>query len=200
MQTPNNYTHTHTHTITKQATADVTQGRLFTGQAQPARFSQERGRLPVGGPTALGSQWGCARMREWASAGPERWRKLVFFIQNLLLCKLSKQGRVNNNPSPALTVINYWPVLLHLHPHLGEGAGDPLQYSCLENPTDGAWWAAVHGVARSQTRLSSLAAVAATYPHLHPNVDFSNQIAGIVSFHLSLYVCVCVCVCVCISV
>ena len=31
----------------------------------------------------------------------------------------------------------------------------PLQYSCLENPTDGgAWWAAVHGVAKSQTRLS----------------------------------------------
>ena len=34
----------------------------------------------------------------------------------------------------------------------GEGNGTPLQYSCLENPTDGgAWWAAVHGVARSQT-------------------------------------------------
>ena len=32
---------------------------------------------------------------------------------------------------------------------------DPLQYSCLENPMDGgAWWAAVHGVAKSQTRLS----------------------------------------------
>ena len=31
----------------------------------------------------------------------------------------------------------------------------PLQYSCLENPMDGgAWWAAVHGVAKSQTRLS----------------------------------------------
>ena len=37
----------------------------------------------------------------------------------------------------------------------GEGDGTPLQYSCLENPMDGgAWWAAVHGVARSQTRLS----------------------------------------------
>ena len=38
---------------------------------------------------------------------------------------------------------------------LGEGNGTPLQYSCLENPMDGgAWWAAVHGVARSWTRLS----------------------------------------------
>ena len=37
----------------------------------------------------------------------------------------------------------------------GEGNGNPLQYSCLENPMDGgAWWATVHGVAKSQTRLS----------------------------------------------
>ena len=36
-----------------------------------------------------------------------------------------------------------------------EGNSNPLQYSCLENPMDeGAWWAAVHGVAKSQTRLS----------------------------------------------
>ena len=36
-----------------------------------------------------------------------------------------------------------------------EGNGTPLQYSCLENPMDGgAWWAVVHGVARSRTRLS----------------------------------------------
>ena len=35
-----------------------------------------------------------------------------------------------------------------------EGNGTPVQYSCLENPTDGgAWWAAVHGVSKSQTRL-----------------------------------------------
>ena len=39
--------------------------------------------------------------------------------------------------------------------HFGEGNGTPLQYSCLENPMDGgAWWAAVHGVAKSRTRLS----------------------------------------------
>ena len=37
---------------------------------------------------------------------------------------------------------------------IGEGNGNPLQYSCLENPRDGeAWWAAVFGVAQSQTRL-----------------------------------------------
>ena len=38
---------------------------------------------------------------------------------------------------------------------VGEGDGTPLQYSCLENAMDGgAWWAAVHGVTKSQTRLS----------------------------------------------
>ena len=38
---------------------------------------------------------------------------------------------------------------------IGEGNGTPLQYSCLENPMAwGAWWAAVHGVAESRTRLS----------------------------------------------
>ena len=37
----------------------------------------------------------------------------------------------------------------------GEGNGKPLQYSCLENPMDGgAWWATVHGVATSRSRLS----------------------------------------------
>ena len=38
----------------------------------------------------------------------------------------------------------------------GEGNGNPLQYSCLENPMDrGAWWAAVHGVTNGQTLLSN---------------------------------------------
>ena len=46
---------------------------------------------------------------------------------------------------------------LHFHFSLscvGEGNGDPLQCSCLENPREGgAWWAAVYGVAQSRTRL-----------------------------------------------
>ena len=46
---------------------------------------------------------------------------------------------------------------LHFHfslPCIGEGNGNPLQCSCLENPRDGgAWWAAISGVAQSRTRL-----------------------------------------------
>ena len=38
---------------------------------------------------------------------------------------------------------------------IGEGNGNPLQYPCLENPMDrGDWWATVHRVTKSQTRLS----------------------------------------------
>ena len=47
----------------------------------------------------------------------------------------------------------------------GEGNGNPLQYSCLENPTDrGAWWATVHGFAKSRTRLSD-------FTHTHTTVN-----------------------------
>ena len=49
---------------------------------------------------------------------------------------------------------------LHFHFSLsciGEGSGNPLQCSCLENPRDGgAWWADVYGVARSWRRLKRL--------------------------------------------
>ena len=49
---------------------------------------------------------------------------------------------------------------LHFHFSLsctGEGNGNPLQCSCLENPRDGgAWWAAISGVAQSRTRLRRL--------------------------------------------
>ena len=49
---------------------------------------------------------------------------------------------------------------LHFHFSLsciGEGNGNPLQCSCLENPRDGgAWWAAVSGVAQSRTQLKRL--------------------------------------------
>ena len=43
---------------------------------------------------------------------------------------------------------------------IGEGNGNPLQYSCLENSRDrGAWWAAIYGVAQSRTRLKWLSSI-----------------------------------------
>ena len=50
----------------------------------------------------------------------------------------------------------------------GEGNGNPLQYSCLENPMDrGAWWAIVHRVTKSQTRLSEFTSL-----HMYQTSDF----------------------------
>ena len=55
---------------------------------------------------------------------------------------------------------------LHFHFSLsciGEGNGNPLQCSCLENPRDGAaWWAAVDGIAQSRTRLKRLSSSSRT--------------------------------------
>ena len=48
-----------------------------------------------------------------------------------------------------------WYIFVYVYMYVGEGNGTSLQYSCLENPMDGgAWWAVVHGVAKSRTRLS----------------------------------------------
>ena len=47
----------------------------------------------------------------------------------------------------------------------GEGNGNPLQYSCLENPMDGgAWWATIHGVTKSQTWMSNFTFTLCNWP------------------------------------
>ena len=75
---------------------------------------------------------------------------------------------------------------LHFHFPLsciGEGNGNPLQCSCLENPRDGgAWWAAVYGVAQSRTRLKRLSSGSSRDINLvdaeaeleHPTGEFSG--------------------------
>ena len=51
---------------------------------------------------------------------------------------------------------------------IGEGNGNPLQCSCLENPRDpGAWWAAVYGVTQSQTQLKRLSSPSSSYLYLY---------------------------------
>ena len=65
-----------------------------------------------------------------------------------------EHGRLQSMGS--LRVGHDWATSLSLF-CIGEGNGNPLQCSCLENPWDGgAWWAAVHGVAQSRTRLKRL--------------------------------------------
>ena len=74
------------------------------------------------------------------------------------ICAASNVSAINDSTIKLLSMSTgahvkmfFWGVYLGV----GEGKGTPLQYSCLENPMDGgAWWAAVHGVAKSRTRLS----------------------------------------------
>ena len=65
---------------------------------------------------------------------------------------------------------------LHFHFSLsctGEGNGNPLQCSCLENPRDGGtWWAAVYGVAQSRTRLKRLSSTYTLTESLHISYCF----------------------------
>ena len=67
---------------------------------------------------------------------------------------------------------------LHFHFSLsciGEGDGNPLQCSCLENPRDrGAWWAAVYGVAHSRTRLKRLSSCSSSIPLFQPTCNLNR--------------------------
>ena len=66
-----------------------------------------------------------------------------------------KANRLRSLDSQLRTLSPYRTIFIALEQSFGEGNGTPLQYSCLENPMDGgAWWATVHGVVKSRTRLS----------------------------------------------
>ena len=76
---------------------------------------------------------------------PQNWKRSVFI-------SIPKKGN-------AKECSNYHTIALisHASEMSGEGNGNPLQYSCLENPVDGgAWWAAVHRATQSQSRLKRL--------------------------------------------
>ena len=106
------------------------------------------------------------------------WKILFTMLCWFLLCSNANQWRKQWHPTPVLltgkshgqkSLVGCRPwgreesdttERLHFHfslSYIGEGNGNPLQCSCLENPRDGgAWWAAVYGVAQSRTRLKRL--------------------------------------------
>ena len=70
----------------------------------------------------------------------------------------------------------------------GGGHGNPLQYSCLENPMDrGAWWAAVHKVAQNQTRLKQLNSSTNVYCILADQTLEWPRLLGYVLFHSKVF-------------
>ena len=71
---------------------------------------------------------------------------------------LKKKKKTNQDCGESPPVyLTCWLIYIHIASYsFGEGDGNPLQYSCLENPMDGgAWWAAVYGISKSRTRLNN---------------------------------------------
>ena len=94
---------------------------------------------------------------------------LLYNVNQVISIHMAPPPWIPLPPTPsllqALHVSRWTPVLYRNVPlaidftygnvYVGEGNGNPLQYSCLKNPMDrGAWWATVHGVAKSRTWLS----------------------------------------------
>ena len=70
---------------------------------------------------------------------------------------------------------------------IGEGNGNPLQYSCLENPRDGgSWWAAIYGVAQSRTRMKRLSSNSSNMVYCCIWAPVSWAVLGISYTHLIL--------------
>ena len=94
-----------------------------------------------------------ARVLEWVASAFSYTSDIV-----MLLCAsagTSRLGRLQLQQVAAASFRFHILDTIFTRSFFGEGDGTPLQYSCLENPMDeGAWWAAVHGVAKSRTRLS----------------------------------------------
>ena len=81
-----------------------------------------------------------------------KWYKWTYLQNRNRLTDLENEFMVNTGEAGGRERLGVW---VDVYTLLGEGNGTPLQYSCLETPMDGgAWWAAVHGVAASWTRLS----------------------------------------------
>ena len=91
-------------------------------------------------------------------------------------------GGLQSMGSQSRTRLSDW---LHFHFSLsctGEGNGNPLQCSCLENPRDrGAWWAAIYGVAQSRTRLKRLSSSSSSITNTHINTQTHGCMNGLLN-------------------
>ena len=95
--------------------------------------------------------------------------KLLYYIPNSnLIWKQIPEGNLRVGRERHKHVIRtgeYLSLSIHI---AGEENGNPHQYSCLENPMDGgAWWATVHGVTKSQTRLTDFILTFHFHTHTH---------------------------------
>ena len=123
-------------------------------KAGKSKIKVPRWSLSGEGRLLVQSQHLCA-----VSPGVERAKYLskTSFIRALILFRASRVGLVVKNPTVNAGDVRDTGSVPGLRRSHGGRHVKPLQYCCLENPMDrGAWWATVHGVARSQIGLSDL--------------------------------------------
>ena len=130
--------------------------------------------------------------------GLSRLRELVMDREAWCAVVMGSQ-RVGHDWATELNWTDWIPLWTRLHFHfhfpvscIEEGNGNPLQCSCLENPRDGvAWWAAVCGVAQSQTGLkrfsssssrSSSSSLTAPLPNSNNRATWSDSASQVLSF------------------
>ena len=111
------------------------QGPRVGGSTSPGDGAQEREEQILG-------------LRSHLAGRPEALQGVLLVPSLFSVSGIKKQLVVKDPPANAGNMES----ILGSGRSSGEGSGNPLQYSCLENPMDrGAWWATVHGVAKSQT-------------------------------------------------
>ena len=131
--------------------------------------TEEPGGLPSMGLHRVGHDWSNLA----AAAAAVFFTQIFIIVCNLLLWASRVALVVKNPPANAGDIRDSGSIPGSGRPP-GGGHGNPLQYSCLENPMDrGIWWATVHSVAKSQTQLKRLNMQPARILLLH-NLVFSR--------------------------
>ena len=149
-------------------------------------WTEEPGRLQSMGSLLVGQDWATSLSLFTFMHWRRKWQPTPVFLPGESQGRGSLVGsRLWGHTESDMTE------RLHIHSSLsctGEGNGNPLQCSCLENPRDrGAWWAAVYGVAQSRTRLKWLSSSSSSSRWLEVRVE--GELPTIYNVLRSLRVC-----------
>ena len=152
------------------------EGHIWSSARVPGPLQQLWQHLPQWGQVCGEAQWILLRLHQftiWRTLLQKRYNRISVFPTGVFYCLqivvTSQETRALRESSNIHLLSLNFPlcrlsglllnIITYTHPHVcgGEGNGNPLQCSCLENPwTEGPCWATVHGVAQSRTRLKWL--------------------------------------------
>ena len=120
------------------------------------------------------------KFKPWVRKIPRRgaWQPTPVFLPENAMDRRTRQATVHRVAESQTQLKR-----LSMHACIGEGNGNPLQYSCLENPKDrGAWWVAVYGVSQSQTRLKRLSSSSSSNMMMNDPIKIFLQVISCNTF------------------